>query len=293
MPYLFLFQFLGWYTRNMIPVLLNLPFLKLYTFGVFLVLAFFWGSFLLWKNIRLTSYKEDDIFDGVFVSLAGGLFVGRLVYVALNFNDFGFNFLKFVLINGYPGLSLYGALLGGLLFLLLFLRARKIDFLSVIDSWVSPILIAIGVGKLGSFFSGVEVGTATKFPLSLKYPGLDGSRHLTSLYEAIFFLVGAVIAQKILSEIRRDRFRHGFSLIFFAWFFSLDYFLFDKLKNNRLYLAGTSFNEIVGGVLVLILSLYFLYHFRVKFLKAGEVIKKLITRNGIHTGSTSKTEKNS
>ena len=31
----------------MLPVLLDLKFVKIYTFGVFLVLAFFWGAFFL------------------------------------------------------------------------------------------------------------------------------------------------------------------------------------------------------------------------------------------------------
>ena len=90
----------------MLPVLLDLKFIKIYVFGVFLVLAFFWGSFILWKNIRLTSQKEDEIFDALFFSLSGGLFFSRLFYVILNFDKFGFDFLKFILINGYPGLSL-------------------------------------------------------------------------------------------------------------------------------------------------------------------------------------------
>jgi len=65
----------------MLPVLLDLPFIKIYTFGVFLVLAFFWSAFLLWKNFLLTSYKEEEIFDQLFLGLVGGLLVSRIVYV--------------------------------------------------------------------------------------------------------------------------------------------------------------------------------------------------------------------
>src|SRR3990172_4726798 len=104
----------------MLPVLLDLKYIKIYTFGVFLVLAFFWGSFVLWKNVRLTSQKEDGIFDALFLSVAGGLLFSRVVYVALNFEKFGFDILKFILINGYPGLSIYGALAGAFLTLYLY-----------------------------------------------------------------------------------------------------------------------------------------------------------------------------
>jgi prolipoprotein diacylglyceryltransferase len=65
----------------MLPILLDLKIFKIYTFGVFLVLAFFWGSFLIWKLIRLTSMKEEEVFDGLFWGLFGGLFLSRLFYV--------------------------------------------------------------------------------------------------------------------------------------------------------------------------------------------------------------------
>ena len=112
----------------MLPVLLNLGFIKIYTYGVFLVLGFFWAIFLLWKNIRLTSFKEEDVFDGLFLSMFGSIFFGRLVYVFLNFKDFGFNLLKYILINGYPGISLYGSIFGGFFVLYLFTNSRKLNF---------------------------------------------------------------------------------------------------------------------------------------------------------------------
>ena len=67
------------------------------------------------------------------MSLFGGLFFGRLVFVLLNFKDFGFSLLKFILINGYPGISLYGLLIGGFLSLFIFLTAKKIKAIEVFD----------------------------------------------------------------------------------------------------------------------------------------------------------------
>src|SRR3989339_411654 len=123
----------------MLPVLLNLKVIKIYTFGVFLVLAFFWGSYLLWRLIRLTSFKEEEVFDGLFWGLAGGIFFGRLFYIILNFSDFGFDLFRYILINGYPGLSLYGSLFGGFLTLFFYCLSKKIKFLEVIDYYIPPI----------------------------------------------------------------------------------------------------------------------------------------------------------
>jgi len=246
----------------MLPVLLDLGFIKIYTFGVFLVLGFFWATFLLWKNIRLTSFKEEDVFDGLFLSLLGALFFGRLVYVILNFKDFGFNLLKFILINGYPGISLYGSVFGGLLVLYLFSNIRKINFNELIDYFVTPLFIALVFGKVGAFFSGVEIGTKTNFLLKIKYVGFDGFRHLVGLYEGLMFIIGVLIAYKILFEIRKERYYKGFLLKFFIWFLALTIFLFDKIKDNRLYFFGQSLDFLVSLIILLTTSFHFVYYFR-------------------------------
>ncbi len=250
----------------MLPLLLDLKFVKIYTFGVFLVLAFFWGSYLLWRLIRLTSYKEENVFDGLFLSLAGGLFFGRLVYVILNFKKFGFNILKFVLINGYPGFSLYGVLFGGFFVLYLFLLLQKTRFKEIIDYFVPPLFLALAFGKLGSFFGGVEVGTPTKLFLSAKYSGMVGGRQLTAFYESLFFFLASYLSYKIMFEIRKEKYFKGFNFYFFIWFFSATYFIFDKIKNDHLYFLNHSFNKGVSLILLLTFSFYFLYYFRSKII---------------------------
>lgn len=269
----------------MLPVLLDLKFIKIYTFGVFLVLAFFWGSFLLWKNIRLTSHKEDEVFDGVFLSLIGGLLMGRLVYVLLNFKEFGFDIIKFILINGFPGLSLYGTLFGGLGTLFLYYFLKKIKIKTIIDYFISPVFLALAFGKLGSFFSGAEVGTKTKFLLSVKYVGFDGFRHLTALYEALFFFIAAHVTYRILFEIRKERYSQGFLFPLFIWFFSLTYFVFDKLHEHHLSLLGYNFNKTVSGILLLTSSFYFVYYFRSLIKYYGQkAFKKIHFRSKGKTG---------
>lgn len=247
----------------MLPVLLDLKVLKIYTFGVFLVLAFFWGAYLLWRNIRLTSYKEEDIFDGLFLSLAAGLFVGRLTYVILHFDKFGFDILKFILVNGYPGITFYGSLLGGVLGFWLYSLSHRMKLSESLDYFISPLFVALGIGKLGSFFSGAEVGAKTKFIIALKYPGFDGFRHLTALYEALLFLLGAFIAHKLMFDIRRQKLSRGFSFYFFCWFVGLVYFLLDPLKSAHLtFLSQASLNWTVSATLLLTFTVYFLYYFR-------------------------------
>jgi len=246
----------------MLPVLLDLGFLKIYTLGIFLVLAFFWGSFFLWRNISLTSYKEDEIFDGLFFSLIGGLFIGRLVYIIFHFSDFGFDILKFILVNGYPGMHYIGFVIGFLLFGSVFAVSKKIPYLKCVDYIIPPLFLALAISKLGSFFSGSEIGSQTQFFISLSYTNLDGARHLTSFYESILFFFGSFITYKYIFLIRKDKLYEGFNIVFFLWYFSLVQFSFDPLKTFRTMVQFTSAEMIMSGVLLLTGSIYFLYYFR-------------------------------
>lgn len=255
----------------MIPVLIHFGILKIYTLGVFLVLGFLAGAFVLWKNIKLTSYKEEEIFDSLFIGILGALLGGRLLYVILNFEKFGFDILRFILINGYPGLSMFGALLGGFLALFIYTRPKKISILDLSEYFVSPLFLALTIGKIGSFLSGADIGTKTSFLLSVKYSGVEGMRHITALYEAALFFIGFLITYRILFTVRRDRAHAGTSLMLFILYYGLVELILDNLKQNHLYLAGLSFNSVAGAVFFIVGTIFLLTTYR------GNIV--LITKN--------------
>ncbi len=246
----------------MLPVLINLGFIKIYTFGVFLVLGFFWGLFLLWRNIRLTSLKEEEVFDTVFISIIGGLFFSRLFYVLLNFSDFGFDLLKFILINGYPGLAIYGFIFGFFLTVYFYTKKLKINFNYLVDYFIGPLFLSLIFGKIGGFFSGDEVGTVTNFFLKIKYLGLEGERHLVGLYQSLLFGLGFYFSQKLIFEVRKEKYFKGFVFLFGLFYFSFVYLITDKLRLSELYIAKISFNYLISLIIFLTTTMYFVYYFR-------------------------------
>lgn len=260
----------------MLPVLLDLKVIKIYTFGVFLVLAFFWSLFWLWRNLKRTSFKEEEIFDGVFVSLIGGFLGARLLYVALHFDKFGFDILKFILVNGYPGLSMIGFLMGGLISLLIFTIIVNISFLEVAAYIVPSLFLALGIGKIGSFFSGSTVGSTTDFLLSVQYLGYPGLRHITAVYEAIIMFAGCIISQRLLMSYRRDSVHEGTLLSFFIIMVGISEMILDNFKHDPVYLGRLPFNVIISGVFVLIFGVWELYKYRDSIISS--VIKMRGTR---------------
>jgi len=60
------------------------------------------------------------------------------------------------------------------------------------DSFLVPVAVAIGIGRIGCFFGGCCYGTETTLPWGVIFPSVDPvPRHPTQLYEAAFHLACA------------------------------------------------------------------------------------------------------
>lgn len=266
----------------MLPILLNAPFLKIYTYGVFLCLSFLWGAFWYWKLVRLTAHREEDMFDIFFMFLGGGLIGSRIIYILINFKDFGFDILKWILVNGYPGGSLIGFLLGGFGTLGIICYREKLSFRVISDYFASPLLLGLCIAKLGAFLSGSDVGTRTSFFLATRYIGHEGLRHITALYEALLYLIAFYVAYKIIRAVRRDTFPNGFSFLFLLYAISTIYVLLDTIKENHLYLGSISVNLGLSIPTFIGLTIWYLYYWRT--LIAKRIVNfSTTTKKHVHT----------
>lgn len=242
-----------------IPILLDLGIFKVYTTGVFLVLGLFWALFVFWKSLKLTHHKEEQFFDIILLSGFIAFIFSRIFYVILHFDQFGFDILKIILVNGYPGLSLLGAFIGAFLVLIIFCWVMRLSIGETMDYVLPAVLLFFATGKAGSFLAGVDVGTVTKLPIAMKYLGHDGWRHPVAAYEGIFLMIGYLVVYKLLLAVRRGDWSLGSTYAIGAAWIGADLFLFDKLKVQKLYLAGFSLNLWVGFFILVVALSYFIF----------------------------------
>lgn len=138
------------------PILLDLGFIKIYTYGVMvsiaMVVAFLLSSYLA-KKEGLDSNKIENIF--IFIVL-GSIVGARLAYVIEHPNEIG-NFLNiFAIWQG--GLDWFGGFIGGLLTGIFFLIKYKLPVWKVGD--ITAIILPIGqaVGRIGCTSAGCCYG---------------------------------------------------------------------------------------------------------------------------------------
>src|SRR5687768_16642714 len=123
----------------MYPKLIQLGPIPVYSYGTLVVIGFLLA---LWRALRVCTrrmeteaegsprrIRPDDVFDLGLMSLLVGLVGARLTFILLSENQNWVEALK----HWQSGLSLHGALLFGILFLIGFCRRRKLSVLAVGD----------------------------------------------------------------------------------------------------------------------------------------------------------------
>lgn len=225
----------------MFPVLLDLNGFKIYTFGFFLVIAILWSSYLLFKNIKLTSYKEEELFDSLIVSSLYGILVGRIVFIIFNLDYFRNDIFRMLLLHAYPGVQSFAVLITFILYFYYTCYKKKLSFQNIIDLIIPPLFAAVAIIKLGSLFAGNVIGAQTHFFLHVHYQDYEGLRHIVALYEAIIYTVSWLILQQSMYTIRRGKLPKMFTL----W---LGIFIFSSVNTGMWFLKEKAFAWYINSV---------------------------------------------
>lgn len=174
----------------MIPVLLSIGSLPISSFGVFLVLGFVTGMFLVWRLARAWDLDEEKILDLTLLTFIGGIIGARVYFATENLSIFISSPLNLLLINKLPGLSFWGGILGGWLTLYYFARRKRLDFWQLADIAFVGLLGGLILSSFGCFLGGCNIGSQTNLFFGVSMAGALGKRWPVQLLEAILLIFG-------------------------------------------------------------------------------------------------------
>lgn len=238
---------------------INLGLVTLYTWGLFLGLAFFVCFFLFSKKAAKKNLTQEKIFWLAIFILSAGIVSARLFYV-IQFPYYLYHPLK-ILEFSSGGLTIYGGLLGGLIAGWLYVKKSKLDFWQLADILAPIIALGIFIVRIGCFFTNDHQGSITGLPWAIQWP--DGElRHPVALYLSLngLFMFWALLFLK--DKLKRS----GQLFIIFLLYYSISRFILDFFRSSNTLLSDPHYLSLTVSQWISIFTLLALVIFGKKLL---------------------------
>jgi phosphatidylglycerol:prolipoprotein diacylglycerol transferase len=209
--------------------------------------------------------KKETIIDLVPYLIIFGIIGARLYYCIMDYN-FYLRFPTEILALRHGGISIHGAILGGIIGIIIFAKKYKLSFLKLCD--VSSIGLVLGqaIGRWGNFFNSEAYGLPTNLPWKLyiapqyrQIPFLDVQfYHPAFLYESILDLIIFVILMYI---VKTNKFKkEGNLALIYLILYSIARIIVETFRIDSVrYIFGIPI-AIVVSVGIIVLSVILLFY---------------------------------
>lgn len=166
---------------------------NIYFYGVIMAAAIVVGTLVSnYVGEKFYSLKRETIIDLAPYLIIFGIVGARLYYCLLNFN-FYLRFPTEIIALRHGGISIHGAIFGGLIGLLIFAHRKNLSAFKLSDVTCVGLAIAQSIGRWGNFFNSEAFGFPTNLPWKLyiapQYRPIPYTEsnyfHPTFLYESI------------------------------------------------------------------------------------------------------------
>ncbi len=247
------------------PVAFALGPLKVHWYGIMYALAF--GLFLLLGRVRIRqphiaaqNWKVDDLDDMLVHAMLGVVVGGRLGEVLFYRLDYFLSHPLEILMVWQGGMSFHGGFLGVIIAMALWARRARRNVFDVYDFVVPLVPLGYALGRIGNFINAELPGRIAdaSLPWAMLWPGVEGPRHPSPLYQALVDGVLVFILLWLYARKPRPRMAVGamFTLLYGCARFFTEYF---RVPDWEIQIAGLpvtsgqilSLPMIAAGILML------------------------------------------
>ena len=178
-------------------------------YAIFILSGLTMGAYLAYLEFKKVGWNPDLLFDALLWGVPLSIIGSRAYYVIFDPSPSYNNFMDVININN-GGLSIHGAVITALIFILIYTKRKKLNFWLLADMIAIGFLVGQIVGRWGNFMNAEAYGPVieSQFILNILPNFIKDQmyiagayHHPTFLYEGIWNFIGLII----LLVLRRKR----------------------------------------------------------------------------------------
>ena len=212
--------------------------------GLFTALGILGGVLISLRVGRMVGYDPDQALNLALVGLPSGIIGARALFVAERWDFYGDNMSEILALNE-GGISVWGAVLGGVLGAWLFALWKRYPVRRGLDIAAFGLILGMAIGRLGDLVNGEHLARPTELPWGVIYTHPDspafahsytaGAHHPATAYEMLgdLAILGLLFAA-MLTVFRR---RPGLTFCLFLGGYAVMRFFLTYLRIDSEELA--------------------------------------------------------
>lgn len=240
------------------PILFEIGPITIYWYSVMIFLAFLVGGTLALREAKKWKINEDFMINLFFYLIPIAIIGARLYYVLFNLDYYTLNKLAiFKIWEG--GLAIHGGIIAGLIFVLIYAKKYKVNWIRLLDILVVSLAIGQSIGRWGNFFNGEAHGAITSLE-SLQAWHLPNfiieGMHINGVYYVPTFLIESIwcfIMFIILLIVRNSRYtKLGQTTCSYLILYGTERFIVEAFRTDSLMLGSFRMAQIVSTIMVIL-----------------------------------------
>ncbi len=236
----------------MYPVLLDLGFYQLRSYGVFVAIAVALGIWYAAREARRRGLDPAVVTDAATSILVAAFLGARLYYVAFSQPTYYLAHPLQILAVWHGGLSVHGALLGGFLAGLWYIRRRGLEFWTFADVIAPGLVLGQTVGQIACLLNGDTYGRPTTVPWAITFTDpramapLGVPLHPIQVYELLAYLAVFLVVWRV----SRRATRPGTVALTYAVGYGLARFAMEFFRGDPPMVAGIIVPQAISVLIV-------------------------------------------
>jgi len=153
----------------MVPVLVKLGPVTIYSFGAMMALAFLISGYVVSVGMARKGLDPEDAWSIVLWAAIGGIVGSRILAIVADWQTFMLHPIGSIFSGS--GFIWYGGLIGGFVSVTLYVRRKALPWLVLVDTIAPGLAIGQAIGRIGCQVAGDgDWGRPTTLPWGVRYP---------------------------------------------------------------------------------------------------------------------------
>lgn len=231
----------------------------IYWYGIIIAAGFLLAVYYAMRRADQFGLTQDNIIDMLICAVPLAIVGARAYYCLFSWNLYKDDPIR-VLYIWEGGLAIYGGVIGAVIGLFLYTKAKKVKTSALLDIGGLGLLIGQSIGRWGNFMNREAFGAQTDSFLRMGLTDANGATiyvHPTFLYESVWNAIGLLILHFYS---KRRKFDGQIFLMYLGWY-GLGRMFIEGLRTDSLYVGASNLrvSQLLAGICFLAVVIFLVY----------------------------------